>query len=653
MNNRYGRDDRKPNRREATDRKNEGSGYRRDDNAGSSSNYRNQERTYTSKSGRNMKRLGDDPANEPRQFKRSDQSDFNRSGDDKFSRFSGNRDDSNNKSFGYERKDRGDFQKRDFNSSRSDSDRNRSFSHRNEGEFKRNSSSSDRQSFGERNERSGFSKPWSDRKDNDFKPRDNRRFEGRDENRRDGFRDRNSNSGSFNRGSDNSESWSDRNKNYRRTDGFKPRFDSKTPWSKNDDSFRSEFRKSDQDSRSFGDKPYKKNFGSDDNRERRSYGDRSNGERSYGNKFGDRSNGERSYGNKFGDRSNGDRSYGNKFGERSNGERSYSNKFGDRSDKRSFGDKSFEPRERRSFNNDRDDSRSFGDDRFQNRNFSSDDRGRKPYKSDRDFTKNDRFNSSRFENESYGERKKEVKHEPSDEWPIRLNRFIANSGVCSRRAADELISNGHISVNDTVVKEMGHKVNKDDVVTYDGKVLSREKLVYLLLNKPKDFITTTDDPNERKTVMQLVSNATEERIVPVGRLDRNTTGLLLFTNDGDLAMKLSHPSNEISKVYHVMLDKALRPEDMTKIAEGVELEDGQAFADEIAFPVPEDHSQVGLEIHSGKNRIVRRIFAHLGYDVVKLDRVCYAGLTKKDLPRGHWRHLSNVEVSRLKNAKRL
>lgn len=233
--------------------------------------------------------------------------------------------------------------------------------------------------------------------------------------------------------------------------------------------------------------------------------------------------------------------------------------------------------------------------------------------------------------------------------PMRLNRYIANSGICSRRRADELIAAGEIFVNGAAVTELGSRVNPGDTVTYQGKALTLETLVYVLLNKPKDFITTLDDPEERRTVMSLVKNATDERIVPVGRLDRNTTGLLVLTNDGELTQKLTHPSNNIAKVYDVVLNKELTQADFNKITEGVQLEDGMATVDAIAFPNPADKTEVGLEIHSGRNRIVRRIFEALGYDVVKLDRVYYAGLTKKDLPRGNWRYLSPKEITRLKS----
>jgi 23S rRNA pseudouridine2605 synthase len=233
---------------------------------------------------------------------------------------------------------------------------------------------------------------------------------------------------------------------------------------------------------------------------------------------------------------------------------------------------------------------------------------------------------------------------------IRLNKYIAQSGVCSRREADKLIAEGRIQVNRKVITEMGYQVNPGDTVYYNNKPLSRERLVYVLLNKPKDFITTTSDPHERKTVMKLVDNACDERIYPVGRLDRNTTGLLLLTNDGELSKKLTHPSHEVAKVYQVELDMPIREEDVQRIEAGVKLEDGMIKVDGIAV-LDSSARNLGLEIHSGRNRIVRRIFESLGYDVIRLDRVMFAGLTKKDLPRGKWRLLSEKEIIRLKHLK--
>ncbi len=233
---------------------------------------------------------------------------------------------------------------------------------------------------------------------------------------------------------------------------------------------------------------------------------------------------------------------------------------------------------------------------------------------------------------------------------IRLNRYIANAGICSRRKADELIEAGVVSINGEVVTSLGTRVNPaTDEVKYNGERLKREKMVYILLNKPKDYITTTDDPQERRTVMHLVDKATRERIYPVGRLDRNTTGLLLMTNDGELAEKLSHPRNSITKIYQVELNKNLSQGDFNKIEYGIELEDGLIKPDDISYVQGASKKEVGIQIHSGKNRIVRRIFEHLGYDVIKLDRVIYANLSKKDLPRGRWRHLEEKEVIQLKH----
>ncbi len=224
---------------------------------------------------------------------------------------------------------------------------------------------------------------------------------------------------------------------------------------------------------------------------------------------------------------------------------------------------------------------------------------------------------------------------------IRLNKFLANAGVCSRREADQMIVNGDVKVNGEVIRELGFKVKKTD------EPLKPERLVYILLNKPKDFITTTKDEKNRKTVMNLVASACDERIFPVGRLDRNTTGLLLFTNDGDLAERLSHPSGKVKKIYRVELDKPIQEEHYDQIRAGIELEDGLARVDDLAVVSP-DAKTLGIEIHIGRNRIVRRIFEHLKYQVEKLDRVFYAGLTKKDLPRGKWRFLTEKEVIQLK-----
>ena len=230
---------------------------------------------------------------------------------------------------------------------------------------------------------------------------------------------------------------------------------------------------------------------------------------------------------------------------------------------------------------------------------------------------------------------------------LRLNKYMANSGICSRREADEYITGGKVKVNGEVVTELGTKITRNDVVEYDGKVVTPERKCYVLLNKPKDCVTTNDDPNGRTTVLDIVKGACQERIYPVGRLDRNTTGVLLLTNDGDLASKLTHPKFVKKKIYHVWTDKEISEEDMQRIADGIELEDGEIHADAISY-VSDDRNQAGIEIHSGRNRIVRRIFEHLGYRVTKLDRVYFAGLTKKNLPRGRWRYLSQEEVNYLR-----
>ena len=232
--------------------------------------------------------------------------------------------------------------------------------------------------------------------------------------------------------------------------------------------------------------------------------------------------------------------------------------------------------------------------------------------------------------------------------PIRLNKFLANAGVCSRREADDFIQAGVVTVNGEVVKELGTKVKRTDTVVFHDQPVVLEKKVYVLLNKPKDTVTTSDDPQQRKTVMDLVKDACPERIYPVGRLDRNTTGVLLLTNDGDLASKLTHPKFLKKKVYHVYLDKNVTAHDIQQIADGITLDDGEIRADAIAYASDTDKSQVGIEIHSGKNRIVRRIFESLGYRVVKLDRVQFAGLTKKNLRRGDWRFLTEKEVEMLR-----
>ena len=252
---------------------------------------------------------------------------------------------------------------------------------------------------------------------------------------------------------------------------------------------------------------------------------------------------------------------------------------------------------------------------------------------------------------SFTPRPKPVEYEqpiPDPNEQVRLNKYMANAGICSRREADEFITQGLVKVNGNVVTELGTKITCADVVEYDDKVVTLERKTYILLNKPKDCVTTSDDPNGRTTVLDLVKGACTERIYPVGRLDRNTTGVLLLTNDGDLASKLTHPKYIKKKIYHVWTDKDISEDDMQAIADGIELEDGPIHADAISYATENDRNQAGIEIHSGRNRIVRRIFEKLGYRVTKLDRVYFAGLTKKNLPRGRWRYLTQEEVNFLK-----
>ena len=399
---------------------------------------------------------------------------------------------------------------------------------------------------------------------------------------------------------------------------------------------------------------------------------------------------EKSFGGDSRDSSDGDRKPFNERSERvdrstsSDGERKPFREKSFGGDRRASSDGERKPFRDKSFGGDRkgdrNDRKSSGEREYRSEKKSSE---AKPfgtfYKEKRSFSKNKKARADGFSNppeRKYDDRpaakfdsrekrtyvKKEYKpreerSKPATSTPksdtntdgIRLNRFIANSGICSRREADELIEAGVISVNGNVVIELGTRVTADDDIRYNGERMKSEKLVYLVLNKPKDYITTTDDPMARKTVMELVSKACKERIYPVGRLDRNTTGLLMLTNDGEMTKKLTHPASNIFKVYHVELDKPLKTEHMRSIAEGVELEDGFMKVDEIAYDgTGSEKNMIGVEIHSGKNHIVRRLFEHFEYEVRKLDRVIFAGLTKKDLPRGHWRFLTEDEVNMLK-----
>lgn len=280
------------------------------------------------------------------------------------------------------------------------------------------------------------------------------------------------------------------------------------------------------------------------------------------------------------------------------------------------------------------------------------------FKKDNGYKRNDNYNR----NEGYRKPYKKpygnyqsnaapVEYTPAPTTEIRLNKYIADAGICSRRNADMYISAGNVTVNGEVMTTLGYRVKPTDEVRFDGKLLSSEKKEYILLNKPKGFITTTNDEKGRKTVMDLVANATNARILPVGRLDRATTGLLLLTNDGELTKKLTHPTHGVRKIYHVILDRKLEYKDFIAIEQGLELEDGFIQVDEISYVDQKPKNEIGIKIHSGRNRIVRRIFEHLGYQVDKLDRVVFAGLTKKDLPRGHWRRLTQQEVINLRNMR--
>lgn len=439
------------------------------------------------------------------------------------------------------------------------------------------------------------------------------------------------------------------------------------PFNKNrnsrDDKSGKDFKKSDRSETTgrskFGDKP----FSSNNNKDKKPYGDKNEGfekKRPYGTREGKRAFDEKK---SFGDKRAG---FGGKkaFDDRNTDDKrkSFGNKKEGFDRKKTFGDRNFDDRKK-----------SFGDRDFETRKpFVSSDKSfnkdEAPFKR-RDTNDRDSF-KSREHKGNFRKRKETSEENPNayhddqvkltsknpkggfkkDGELIRLNRFIANSGICSRRKADELIIAGVVTVNGEVVSELGAKINPAvDQIRYNGELLKREKMVYVLLNKPKDYITTTDDPQERKTVMELVDKASKERIYPVGRLDRNTTGLLLLTNDGDLADRLSHPKNSVSKIYHVELNRSLTQGDFNKIAFGLELEDGLIKPDEVKYVTGGSKKEVGIQIHSGKNRIVRRIFESLGYEVVKLDRVIYANLTKKDLTRGRWRYLTDKEVIQLKH----
>ena len=392
-----------------------------------------------------------------------------------------------------------------------------------------------------------------------------------------------------------------------------------------------------------GDRPYRPRFNANNeggDRPQRSYGDRSYGDRPQRPSY-NREGGDRPYRPRFNNNNEGgerpQRPYNREGGE----QRSY-----DRPQRPSYnregGDRPYRPR----FNNGE------GGGGYRSNNGGGGGGYRPRYNNDRSQGGyRPRPRTGDYDPNAKYSVKKQIEYkeqfiDPNE--PIRLNKFLANAGVCSRREADEFITAGVVSVNGEVVTELGTKIKRSDVVKFHDEPVSIERKVYVLLNKPKDTVTTSDDPQERRTVMDLVKGACNERIYPVGRLDRNTTGVLLLTNDGDLASKLTHPKFLKKKIYHVHLDKNLTKADMDQIAAGIQLEDGEIHADAISYTDDFKKDQVGIEIHSGKNRIVRRIFESLGYKVVKLDRVFFAGLTKKGLRRGDWRYLSEAEVNYLR-----
>ena len=439
--------------------------------------------------------------------------------------------------------------------------------------------------------------------------------------------------------------------------------------------------------------------GDEEGREERSFGDKPRGERRFDDNRGDRRFGDRKFGDRprrrFDDEERGEGRRDDRPRRRFDDDDRPRRRFDDdkprerrfhdderprrRFDdterpRRRFDDdkpreRRFDDRPRRRFDDDERPRRRFDDDKPRERRFHDDERPRRRFDDERPRRRfdddrprggNRRFDDRtrrRFDDEEeprrgrkgYVREKDPLYDRPKATGEIRLNKYLADCGICSRREADDLIKAGCVMVNDEVITTMGYKVKTDDKVVYGGQTLNREKLRYILLNKPKGYITTSDDPYERDTVMELVKNACTERIFPVGRLDKNTTGLLLLTNDGELAKKLTHPSSEVTKLYHVVLNKPLTKNDMLRIADGIELDDGMIAADKIAYDEDDDSKKsIGIELHSGRNRIVRRIFEHLGYEVVRLDRVMFAGLDKYKLPRGEWRFLTDAEVNRLR-----
>lgn len=404
----------------------------------------------------------------------------------------------------------------------------------------------------------------------------------------------------------------------------------------------------DRPQRSYSDRPYRPSYNNEGgDRPHRSSYNHEGGDRPYRPRYNNPDGADRpqrSYGDRpqrpsFNRPSGGDRPYRPRFNNPESGDRpyrpSYNNEGGDRPYRPSYnnegGDRSYRP----SYN------REGGDRPYRPKYNSGGAQGfSRPIRRSGDYDPNAKY--SKKKQIEY----KELHSDPNE--PIRLNKFLANAGICSRREADEFITAGVVTVNGEVVTELGTKIKRSDVVRFHDESVSLERKAYVLLNKPKDTVTTSDDPQERRTVLDLVKGACTERIYPVGRLDRNTTGVLLLTNDGDLASKLTHPKFLKKKIYHVHLDKNLTKADMEQIAAGVQLDDGEIHADAINYVDDVRKDQVGIEIHSGKNRVVRRIFESLGYKVVKLDRVFFAGLTKKGLRRGEWRYLTEAEVNYLR-----
>ncbi|MBP1631219.1 MAG: pseudouridine synthase [Bacteroidetes bacterium] len=492
------------------------------------------------------------------------------------------------------------------------------------------------------------------------------------------------------RGEGRGESRGERSFSAPRRDGDRP----SRSFGSSDERPRRDFGSSDRPSRSFGEgrsesrgersfSAPRRDFGSSE-RPSRSFGENREGGEGRGESRGERSfsaprrDGDRPS-RSFGSSDRPSRSFGEGRSE-NRGERSFSaprrdddrprRSFGSSEDRpkrdfgssdrpsRSFGEGRGDSRGERSFSAPRRDgdrpSRSFGSNDRPRRDFGSSDRPRRSF-GDRDNRSSGGFDRTRRDGDYFevsGPVSRFNQPEVESDGLIRLNKYISNSGICSRREADVLIGAGAVTVNGKIVAEMGYKVSPDDIIVYGGERLVNEKKKYLLLNKPKGYISTFDDPQNRKTVMQLINGACKERLYPVGRLDRNTTGLLLFTNDGDMTKKLTHPSFGARKVYHVELDKAVTNADLQQLMSGVELEDGVTVADDVQYAGDgSDKKVVGIELHSGKNRIVRRLFEKLGYEVMKLDRVIFAGLTKKDLPRGNYRFLSEKEVNFLKMIK--